>query len=94
MSVFWYFFCFVNFDEIGNFIDENLKVVDIDFIVLFYDFLFVFDYEGSGFEVVSLSFLNFLELDKDQDYDYLNEWGNCFKKLVDMYGGGEDDQGI
>ncbi|OXB78381.1 UNVERIFIED_CONTAM: hypothetical protein H355_009152 [Colinus virginianus] len=30
-------------------------------------------------------------IDEDQDYDYLNEWGNRFKKLAELYGGGEDD---
>uniref|UniRef100_A0A8C2Z3K7 Cadherin 7 n=1 Tax=Cyclopterus lumpus TaxID=8103 RepID=A0A8C2Z3K7_CYCLU len=69
-----------------EFIWERLKDADVDPSAPPYDSLQTYAFEGSGSVAESLSSLESLSTDSDQNYDYLSNWGPRFKKLADMYG--------
>lgn len=72
-----------------EFIWERLKDADVDPTAPPYDSLQTYAFEGSGSVAESLSSLESLSTDSDQNYDYLNNWGPRFQKLADLYGTGD-----
>ncbi|XP_023656076.2 cadherin-7-like isoform X1 [Paramormyrops kingsleyae] len=72
-----------------EFIWDRLKDADVDPSAPPYDSLQTYAFEGSGSVAESLSSLESLSIDSDQNYDYLSEWGPQFKKLADLYGSSE-----
>ncbi|KAJ0022761.1 hypothetical protein NQD34_014895 [Periophthalmus magnuspinnatus] len=72
-----------------EFIWDRLKDADVDPSAPPYDSLQTYAFEGSGSVTESLSSLESLSTDSDQNYDYLSNWGPRFKKLADLYGNSE-----
>ncbi|XP_056155026.1 cadherin-7a [Lampris incognitus] len=72
-----------------EFIWDRLKDADIDPSAPPYDSLQTYAFEGSGSVAESLSSLESLSTDSEQNYDYLSNWGPRFKKLADLYGNTE-----
>ncbi|XP_043921260.1 cadherin-10-like [Protopterus annectens] len=77
--------------NVREFINQRLQENDIDPTAPPYDSLATYAYEGSDSVAVSLSSLESVSTDGDQDYDFLNEWGPPFTRLADMYGGGDSE---
>uniref|UniRef100_A0A8C5MVK2 Cadherin-10 n=1 Tax=Leptobrachium leishanense TaxID=445787 RepID=A0A8C5MVK2_9ANUR len=78
--------------DVRDFINQRLKENDTDPTAPPYDSLATYAYEGNGSVAESLSSLESVTTDGDQDYDYLSDWGPRFKKLADMYGGSDSDK--
>nr|XP_046178120.1 cadherin-7-like [Oncorhynchus gorbuscha] len=73
-----------------DFIWDRLKEADVDASAPPYDSLQTYAFEGSGSAADSLSSLDSLSTDSEQNYDYLSDWGPRFKKLADLYGHSDD----
>ncbi|XP_062067755.1 cadherin-12 isoform X1 [Lepus europaeus] len=72
--------------DIRDFINQRLQENDVDPAAPPYDSLATYAYEGSGSVAESLSSIDSLTTEADQDYDYLTGWGPRFKVLADMFG--------
>uniref|UniRef100_A0A3B5MLU3 Cadherin 6 n=1 Tax=Xiphophorus couchianus TaxID=32473 RepID=A0A3B5MLU3_9TELE len=80
-----------NNGDVRDFINQRLQDNDSDPTAPPYDSLATYAYEGNGSVAESLSSLESVTTEGDQDYNYLSEWGPRFKKLADMYGGDDSD---
>ncbi|KFP82769.1 Cadherin-9, partial [Acanthisitta chloris] len=78
--------------DVQDFIHRRLKENDLDPTAPPYDSLATYAYEGNDSIANSLSSLESLTTEGNQDYDYLSDWGPRFKKLADMYGGEDSDR--
>ncbi|XP_038626227.1 cadherin-12 [Tachyglossus aculeatus] len=72
--------------DIRDFIHQRLQENDMDVSAPPYDSLATYAYEGNGSIAESLSSIDSLATDTDQDYDFLVDWGPRFKVLADMFG--------
>uniref|UniRef100_A0A8D3A6E1 Cadherin-10 n=1 Tax=Scophthalmus maximus TaxID=52904 RepID=A0A8D3A6E1_SCOMX len=81
-----------NNGDVRDFIDHRLQDNDSDPTAPPYDSLATYAYEGNGSVAESLSSLESVTTEGDQDYNYLSEWGPRFKKLADMYGADDSDR--
>ncbi|CAH2283975.1 cadherin-12 isoform X1 [Pelobates cultripes] len=72
--------------DIRDFINERLQEHDVDQSAPPYDSLATYAYEGSGSVADSLSTIESLSVEIDQDYDFLSDWGPRFKSLAEMFG--------
>uniref|UniRef100_A0A3Q2Q8I8 Cadherin 12a n=1 Tax=Fundulus heteroclitus TaxID=8078 RepID=A0A3Q2Q8I8_FUNHE len=72
--------------DIRDFINQRLKEHDTDNSAPPYDSLATYAYEGDGSVAESLSSIESLVVDFEEDYDYLSDWGPRFKTLAGIFG--------
>ncbi|XP_030629355.1 cadherin-12-like [Chanos chanos] len=78
--------------DVCNFIHQRLQEHDRDTLAPPYDSLATYAYEGEGSVAESLSSIESLPGEADEDYDYLNEWGPRFKTLAGIFGERSESQ--
>ncbi|KAL1006760.1 hypothetical protein UPYG_G00076580 [Umbra pygmaea] len=78
--------------DICEFINQRLKENDVDNLAPPYDSLATYAYEGEGSVAESLSSIDSLIIDADEDYACLQEWGPQFKTLAGIFGQQPDNQ--
>uniref|UniRef100_A0A8C2FK05 Cadherin-12 n=1 Tax=Cyprinus carpio TaxID=7962 RepID=A0A8C2FK05_CYPCA len=75
-----------NSADISNFISLRLQEHEGDTSAPPYDSLATYAYEGEGSVAESLSSIESVKGETEEDYDYLNEWGPRFKTLAGIFG--------
>uniref|UniRef100_A0A673IGC7 Cadherin-12 n=1 Tax=Sinocyclocheilus rhinocerous TaxID=307959 RepID=A0A673IGC7_9TELE len=81
-----------NSADISNFISLRLQEHDGDTSAPPYDSLATYAYEGEGSVAESLSSIESVKGETEEDYDYLNEWGPRFKTLAGIFGERSESQ--
>ncbi|XP_017269615.1 cadherin-18 [Kryptolebias marmoratus] len=83
----------VELDEVDvqEFLRQRLVEADMDTSVPPYDSLQTYAYEGQGSSTGSISPLDSLGAQSEQDYNYLNDWGTEFQRLAELYEEAESD---
>uniref|UniRef100_A0A673MV33 Cadherin-12 n=1 Tax=Sinocyclocheilus rhinocerous TaxID=307959 RepID=A0A673MV33_9TELE len=81
-----------NSADISNFINQRLQEHDGDTSAPPYDSLATYAYEGEGSVAESLSSIESVKGETEEDYDYLNEWGPRFKTLAGIFGERSESQ--
>ncbi len=81
-----------NSADISNFISQRLQEHDGDTSAPPYDSLATYAYEGEGSVAESLSSIESVKGETEEDYDYLNEWGPRFKTLAGIFGEQSESQ--
>uniref|UniRef100_A0A8C7ZC32 Cadherin 18 n=1 Tax=Oryzias sinensis TaxID=183150 RepID=A0A8C7ZC32_9TELE len=83
----------VELDEVDvhKFIKQRLVEADMDASMPPYDSLQTYAYEGQGSPAGTISPLDSLGVQSEQEYNYLDDWGPEFQKLAELYGEAESD---
>ncbi|XP_051886965.1 cadherin-22 isoform X1 [Pristis pectinata] len=82
-----------DFSIFRSFVCKKLEEADADLSVPPYDSFQTYAYEGTCSAAQSLSSINSLSTDSDQEYNYLSDWGPRFRQLAGLYSGNQADDG-